>query len=681
MRLTAVRLRNWKAFPVLNLDLQPSAPDRTIAIIEGSNGFGKTSLLEGMILCLYGREGLPLVGRAAGGGRPELSYDGFLERALHRDARGEEANASVELTYEGLAARLTIQRIWYFTAAGRHRRSDEELRLWEGLDEELVPLPEGEERIAHAREIVARMLLPSRLGPFFFFDGEHLDRLARVDLDAQVRVGLEHALGVPLLHILSDDLRVYARDRRRQLKSIVGPELDELTMVVGELDRQERATLASLDEMGQELTPLRGERDATVAQIGSLHGDSYANFKRLFEEREQLGRTRDVLQERLRQTLSFDLALALAGPDLRRSTREQLAHDARAERHAATIALSSARYASLIERFSKPVELAAAGLSGDQWPLLEARLKAHWDDVWAEDAGSATVARRHQHLGESDRLMVDDRLRLLETLAVDTIANLARETANADLAVSDVDRRIAEQRGADATSQNLADRLRDTQNRIGMLEERSRELGRTLDALRGELAARRRALAKLRADADISAPALARADRAEGVARTVDALVARLFPLNLEAFSAAVTAAYRAMAHKEDVQEIRIAANGTVSLIDLRGRDLRDLDASAGESQIFAFALMAAITSLAAPFPIVLDTPLARLDPAHRDRVLRYFASLDRQVIFLSQPTELSGRYLEPLQSKLGCQLQLSHEAGRSGSERPVSPAMQEALL
>ena len=180
-------------------------------------------------------------------------------------------------------------------------------------------------------------------------------------------------------------------------------------------------------------------------------------------------------------------------------------------------------------------------------------------------------------------------------------------------------------------------------------------------------------MAKVRSQLESDMPLLARADRADATGRVVAQLIERVFPLNMEALAQGITEAYRAMAHKERVSEVRIDPAGVVSLIDAEGRDLRELDASAGESQIFAFALMAAITRIAAPFPIILDTPLARLDPDHRARVLRYFSGLDRQIIFLSQPAELSGSYLKFLQSKIGVVVQLTHQGGRSGQGTPGS--------
>ena len=79
------------------------------------------------------------------------------------------------------------------------------------------------------------------------------------------------------------------------------------------------------------------------------------------------------------------------------------------------------------------------------------------------------------------------------------------------------------------------------------------------------------------------------------------------------------------------------------------------MDSSAGEEQIFALALIGAIAQVSGiSVPIVMDTPLARLDTDHRTNVLRYFAAQSsEQVIFLSQPDEINGAYLAAIQGRV----------------------------
>jgi DNA sulfur modification protein DndD len=55
------------------------------------------------------------------------------------------------------------------------------------------------------------------------------------------------------------------------------------------------------------------------------------------------------------------------------------------------------------------------------------------------------------------------------------------------------------------------------------------------------------------------------------------------------------------------------------------------------------------------PVPAVIDTPLGRLDTAHRSRVVeRYLPNAGHQVVVLSTDTELDADYRELLGARVG---------------------------
>lgn len=64
---------------------------------------------------------------------------------------------------------------------------------------------------------------------------------------------------------------------------------------------------------------------------------------------------------------------------------------------------------------------------------------------------------------------------------------------------------------------------------------------------------------------------------------------------------------------------------------------------SAGASQIVATSLIAGLNRYTArDSPIVIDTPLGRLDPIHRRNLIRNYSNLGKQVLIFYQPGELS---------------------------------------
>lgn len=132
----------------------------------------------------------------------------------------------------------------------------------------------------------------------------------------------------------------------------------------------------------------------------------------------------------------------------------------------------------------------------------------------------------------------------------------------------------------------------------------------------------------------------------------VDSIVAQAVPSQINAVAKAMTDAHHSMAHKKDlVNRIEITDDCEVRLLNAQGIDLRNFDLSAGEKQIFTQALISAVASVSKrSFPMVIDTPLGRLDVAHRNGVLRHLVQRGHQVILLTTNTEVVGEYLEAIE-------------------------------
>src|SRR6185503_782893 len=88
---------------------------------------------------------------------------------------------------------------------------------------------------------------------------------------------------------------------------------------------------------------------------------------------------------------------------------------------------------------------------------------------------------------------------------------------------------------------------------------------------------------------------------------------------------------------------------------DRQGRTLPKAQLSAGEKQIYAIAMLWALAKVSGrPLPIIVDTPLARLDSDHRRLLVQeYFPAASHQVIILSTDTEVDQTYFAGLRRSI----------------------------
>ena len=84
-----------------------------------------------------------------------------------------------------------------------------------------------------------------------------------------------------------------------------------------------------------------------------------------------------------------------------------------------------------------------------------------------------------------------------------------------------------------------------------------------------------------------------------------------------------------------------------IQLLDTEGKLVPKELLSAGEKQMFAISLLWALRDLSGkPLPVIIDTPLGRLDSDHREHLVHnYFPKVSHQVILFSTDTEIDERY------------------------------------
>ena len=295
-------------------------------------------------------------------------------------------------------------------------------------------------------------------------------------------------------------------------------------------------------------------------------------------------------------------------------------------------------------------------LTQHQLAVLRRRIATVWETLWHPPPTDCDGEDRHTYLAEVERRKIIDRLERIDRLGV---AEFEKLLADHDEATSELHRlgqRIAALTGVEDRIKLLTDELQSRNERRGSLRAQRGEHERQIKTDESELAKLRTETGRMTARHEDSRPNLARAARAEAIVALISEAIDDLYPKYVARLGTEMTNVYQQLAHKTLVKKIEIAPDCTVKLLGDRGYDLRGADSSAGEEQIFALALIAAIAKVTGiRVPIVMDTLLARLDTDHRRRVLQYFAAhAGEQVIFLSQPDEVNGAYLSVIRDRVG---------------------------
>ena len=117
------------------------------------------------------------------------------------------------------------------------------------------------------------------------------------------------------------------------------------------------------------------------------------------------------------------------------------------------------------------------------------------------------------------------------------------------------------------------------------------------------------------------------------------------------------TAVFSRLARKEDLVVDALINDTTfeVVLIGKNGEKIPKQRLSAGEKQVYAIAMLEALAKTSGrSLPIIIDTPLGRLDSIHRQKLVNnYFPRASHQVIILSTDTEVNEDFYQDLSPSL----------------------------
>lgn len=131
----------------------------------------------------------------------------------------------------------------------------------------------------------------------------------------------------------------------------------------------------------------------------------------------------------------------------------------------------------------------------------------------------------------------------------------------------------------------------------------------------------------------------------------------RLQREKIDKLSVTATECFQTLVEKDSlVSKINIDTDSLdVTILDPDGNELLKNQLSAGEQQMFAISIVWALARTSGyKAPVVIDTPMARLDSSHRANfVTRYLPAASSQVLVLSTDEEIYGRYLDMIRENV----------------------------
>ena len=642
MRINEIRLCNIGSYLGANAIPLHSTEERNIVLIGGKNGAGKTTLFDAVRLCLYGC-------RAYGYQLFTAAYKSQIERMVSDGARlsvddaGGGANAFIQLDIEledgHDISRYTLTRSWL---------------IFSSFIEEFAVVKDGNALSADETEDFNNYLfnvIPPELFSLYFFDGE---QIAELFLSEESGERLKNAF---LTLCGYDNFSIMLQNFQRHIK-----QKKAIDAAAAYLKAKEdlQASMSKIEKEAALLAERKKELHDTKEQLRELEKDyakkggvSIEEWRRKADELKKEEKRRSELNAEIKRLALEEIPYLI----LRDAINELSVRLAKEE--------SAALDAKTLDYLSAALPAAVAKALSFEHSNSDARnISARIvEELSSLNENSGAVL----NLSKAERDSLLAQIRYAQSLQKEkTIKNriALKESIERSKALREEIEACTIEciNHYNVTRNNLLEKMAEAEAQI---EEREESLGK----LNEEQKALKEAFANANELLEEELLSNSIIDISSKAALLVEELLSTLTKAKVSTVESAFLEELKLLTQKEAfASKIKIDADFNIRAYK-KGAAGEEIEAdktrfSKGEKQIFIMALYWALMKIArVNVPFMIDTPFARIDSGHRERIAEcFFSKLSGQVIIFSTDEEFVGRPLKAIAGKIGSTLLLENE-------------------
>ena len=630
MIITKLTFHNFGVYAGNNVfEFESSKP---VVLIGGMNGRGKTTFLEGVLLALYGANSF------AYSESKYSSYGQYLKAFVNTADGSLETYVELEFKLENETdERYLIRRSWL----GNGQRTRETIQVKkDGQDNTFL---------TDNWAMFIENILPSGLSSFFFFDGEKIAELAVENTNAQMKESIKTLLGISVLDLLDNDIsRIVNRVGKRSNDQVHTKELK----ILRERKNQTEVALQIIDdriaETSAQIEEARKKLEKAKVDYTSKGGDIVVQKQDLLTERTALVAKVEQGKETLIGVAASELPLLLV-----KDLLEDISVQAAKEHETKLLGYTVDKIHSMFETYSD---------GGDSNSVRD--FISYVENKAAEESTEIVFDISDQSFYQLTSLLGNG--------LMNAQGNMLQNMATCQKGIAKIDE-IDSYLSVDIDEKVLSKiykKIKTLEQEI-IEHEASLEIaqkqrtGLNGDVMRATSEYNRfveNMLSNLESDDD-NGRILKYAHHAT---QALAEYKIRLQKKKIGTLAETMTKCYKQLANKKNlISRIDMDAV-TLDFVYLNADNqiVPKESLSAGEKQLMVISLLWALAICSKKkLPVIIDTPLSRMDSVHRVALIKtYFPNASDQTIILSTDSEIDKHYYEIMKDTVGDEFTLVYD-------------------
>lgn len=608
MIFSSLKLNNIGLYKGDNkLNLFPK-DNKNIVLFGGKNGSGKTTILEAIKLCLYGNTIY---------GYTQKGYESFIRKTIHR---GEERG---EIELEFIFFKEFSKEIYRVSRKfDISQKFKEEFILYKN-GEILKDLPKD-----YWQDFISD-LIPPGLVNFFFFDGEKIEKLADDLTESEFVEDIRNLIGVSLIEDLSLSLDIIENKylKEENLPKTIISHIEKIEQEKENINKEVSKLFQEKAQLNQKIQLISKEISKEEKEFIKKGGNLFKNYENLKAKKEMLNQEIEDVKNQIRELSSHNLPLVL-GLDLVEELIKQLDIENKIQKSTIQKQILEEKLQEL-KNILKNVDLPKTTLKEIEKLFLDFEIPEGNIIHNLTENEISNIKYSYKELKENTLIQANKLFKKLENLEEELIdVERALQSVPKEDIIAPYLRKLKE---LEEKKIKLSFEIKDIEAKIKEYETKIKKLDKELLKLKNTIAKENKNK-KVIELIQKSRNVLQRFKK-EFIKRKISILEREM----LEAL-------YKLERKEDFIVDIEIDHNTfQIKLYDKNRRILPLDKLSAGERQILAIAFLWGLAKTSGKkLPVIIDTPLGRLDSQHRENLAKnYFPNISHQVILLSTDTEI----------------------------------------
>jgi len=620
---------------------------QSVTLVGGLNGSGKTTIFEAIQIALFGSQS------NLHKENKQLSYNKYLKSKINRDCKDTEGTAirfTINLSDDiSLKEDLVITRAWKNTTKGLKE-------VFEVSKDNIIDIDLSENWI----EFISQIISPN-LSKLFLFDGEKILQYADPQNTSSLLIqGIQTLFGADLIADLEDDLKILKKRIIKGFDAEMSSNLEALDQDIATIHKKIKTQESSLDKASEALEKLNKDFTKLENKFDAYGLKKLSKAQSLESDLQALMIKKEDLLKEQRAIVSGSMPLSLLSKSLQEiaSLSDKPA--------------KLAEFENKIEAFKTRDKEILKQLKKAKNPDIHRELKDYLKNSLKKISKQKPAVSHNSYISTKD-----DHLLLNNELENDASSfNIFQKELNKTLLkIEQTERSIA--RVPDTKdSKTMFDKRDNLIKDIAEKESQIKELTQILDNDFNEEKILKNKykkafdleVDKLQAES-VQSKQLQRIKYTENVLEKFNnEIVIR----SLDSIEQQITMKFKYLIRKESLVENFYIDKSTYLLSgkSATGKSIELIDLSAGERQILAISILWSLSELSKTnIPVIIDTPLGRLDSKHRHQLItKYFPEAGPQTIILSTDEEVIGNYYKTFKPYIGKQYLCSENKKESGT-------------